>query len=282
MMKFNRIGTLLLGTLLVGAAVSALFTTAEAQPRVGVTQATEGGPLGKPPGGTERVLRVGTDIQANEAIVTASNDRAHLIFLDGTTLTVGPNAQLSIDKYVYDPNSQKGELAINASKGVFRLIGGRISKTSAITVTTPSATMGIRGGIMIVGVEANTTSSIFVYGDSMTVTANGQTQTVNTPGLQVTTNAGSPPGAPTVVVQGSLSAALANLSGNSSAAQALQASIDAIVASNLNNATVVANVTAVIQAFINTNAPASLTTSTTALQINQVIQNSAQNCGSCN
>jgi hypothetical protein len=149
MAKFNFVSLLLLGVVLGGAAMLAPFAAANAQPRIGVTQATDGEPRGRPPGGVDRVLRVGTDVQANEIILTSDNDRAHLIFLDGTTLTVGPNAQLTIDKFVYDPDSKKGELAINASKGVFRLIGGRISKTAAITVTTPSSTMGIRGGIMI-------------------------------------------------------------------------------------------------------------------------------------
>ena len=49
--------------------------------------------------------------------------------------------------------------------------------------TTPSATMGIRGGIMVFGVQASATTSIFVYGNSMTVTANGVTQTVTVPGF---------------------------------------------------------------------------------------------------
>ena len=43
----------------------------------------------------------------------------------------GPNAQLTIDKFVYDPATKTGDLAINASKGVFRLVGGKISKTNA-------------------------------------------------------------------------------------------------------------------------------------------------------
>ena len=170
MSKSNVVVQLLLRALLVGAAVLGLFSAAHAQGRIGVTQATQNNPMGKPPGGLDRVLRVGTDVQANEIISTAADDRAHLVFLDGTTLTVGPSSQLTIDKFVYDPTTEKGELAVNATKGVFRVIGGRISKTSAITVTTPSATMGIRGGIMVFGVQASATTSIFVYGNSMTVT----------------------------------------------------------------------------------------------------------------
>ena len=131
---------------------------------IGVTSATDGDPLGKPPTENERVLRIGIDVQANEVVTTKTNDRAHLVFLDGTSITVGPNAQLSLDKFVYDPDTKKGELAINATKGVFRLVGGKISKTNAITVTTPSSTIGIRGGITMFSVSDTQTVSTFVFG----------------------------------------------------------------------------------------------------------------------
>src|SRR3984893_10829187 len=214
MSKSNVVILLLLRAVLVGAVGLALFSTAHAQGRIGVTQATQNNPMGQPPGGVDRVLRVGTDVQANEIISTTANDRAHLVFLDGTTLTIGPDSQMTIDKFVYDPTTQKGELAVNATKGVFRLIGGRISKTSTIAVTTPAATMGIRGGITVFGGQASATTSILVFGNSLTVTANGVTQTITVPGLSVTTPTGGTPGAPTIAVQGSLAAAVATLAGN--------------------------------------------------------------------
>jgi hypothetical protein len=281
MAKFHLIGLLLLRAVLVGTTGLALFTATEAAARVGVTASTEGDPMGKPPDGAARVLHVGTDIQANEVISTAANDRAHVIFLDGSTLTVGPNAQFTIDKFVYDADTKKGELAINATKGVFRIIGGRISKTSAITVTTPSATMGIRGGIMVFGIEGNTTTSIFVYGDSMTVTAQGQTTTVTTPGLQVATIAGSPPGPATVVVQGSLAAALAALTGNTKAAAAILDAINTIIADNLGNTAILASLTNLIQSIINQNAPQTLGQTTTTITF-QIVENPNQNQGSPN
>jgi hypothetical protein len=280
MSKSNVAFLLLLRALLVGAAGLTLFTTAHAQSRIGVTQATENKPIGKPPGGVDRVLRVGTDVQANEIISTAANDRAHLVFLDGTTLTIGPSSQLTVDKFVYDPTTQKGELAVNATKGVFRVIGGRISKTSAITVTTPSATMGIRGGIMVFGVQASATTSIFVYGNSMTVTANGVTQTVTVPGLSVSTPTGGTPGAPTIVVQGDLAAALANLAGNNTAAAATVDAINTLVANNLGNPLTLA---ALIQAIVVANTPTSITTTTTTTTLTvTVVENPNQTQSSPN
>ena len=282
MLQSKAVAPLLLRALLVSAAVLGLFSTAQAQGRIGVTQSIQNNPVGKPPGGVDRVLRVGTDVQANEIISTAGDDRAHLVFLDGTTLTIGPSSSMTIDKFVYDPTTQKGELAVNATKGIFRVIGGRISKTAEITVSTPSSTIGIRGGIMIVGVEATQTTSIFVYGNSMTVTANGATQTVTQPGLQVTTIAGSPPGAPTIVVQGSLSAALGNLAGNNAAAAALLSAINTLVANNFDNAAVLATLTSLIQGIINQNAPSTIGTTNTSLSILVIPENPNQTQASPN
>jgi hypothetical protein len=275
MSKSNVAVLLLLRALLVGAAVLGLFSTAQAQGRIGVTQSIQNNPVGKPPGGLDRVLRVGTDVQANEIISTAADDRAHLVFLDGTTLTIGPSSSMTIDKFVYDPTTQKGELAVNATKGVFRIIGGRISKTSTIAVTTPAATMGIRGGIAVFGVQASTTTSILVFGNSLTVTANGVTQTITVPGLSVTTPTGGTPGAPTIAVQGSLAAALGALVGNATASAATVDAIQTLVASNLGNAV---TLQALIQAIIvaNTVTPITTTTTTNTLAVLVIPENPNQ------
>ncbi|HEX9556703.1 MAG TPA: FecR domain-containing protein, partial [Reyranella sp.] len=207
-------GRLLAATLLGVAALATISTNVVA--RVGVTSGADGDPLGKPPNENERILRIGIDVQANELITTNANDRAHLVFLDGSSLTVGPNARLTIDKFVYDPNTQRGELAINASKGVLRLVGGKISKNTPITITTPATTIGIRGGITIVSVTQVQTIANFVFGTSMTVTAGGQTQTATRAGSAIVTNVGAIPGVPTLVKPGSLTAALSQLEGASS------------------------------------------------------------------
>lgn len=198
---------------LLGTTALVLLSAAPVAARVGVTSATDGDPLGKPPQENERVLRIGLDVQANEIITTQANDRAHLVFLDGTSLTVGPNAQLTIDRFVYDPATKTGDLAVTAGKGVFRLVGGRISKKNPITINTPSSTIGIRGGITILNVTTTQTTSTFVFGNAMTVTSQTQTVTTTRPGSQVTTNLGTPPGAPTLVSQGALSNQISQLEG---------------------------------------------------------------------
>ena len=216
LVRASLVRAALLGATIL-ALVNAPFTVGDAAAKVGVTSATDGDPLGKPPQEAERVLRIGIDVQANELVTTNANDRAHLVFLDGSSLTVGPNAQLTIDKFVFDPSTKTGELAINASKGVLRLVGGKISKGSPITITTPSSTIGIRGGITIMDVNASRTDSTFVFGKDMTVKGAGQTQVATRPGSMIVTNFGRPPGMPTMLAQGALNAQLGALEGRRAA-----------------------------------------------------------------
>ena len=114
---------------------------------------------------------------------------------------------------MFDPTTKTGELAINASKGVLRLVGGKISKNGPIVITTPANTVGIRGGITILDVKANQTDSVFVFGKDMTVRAAGKTQIATRPGSMIVTNLGGPPGLPTILAQGALNAQLAALEG---------------------------------------------------------------------
>lgn len=291
MAKFAINRLFFLGAVLVGMALATVqLAPAAAQTRVGVAAGTSGDPLARPPGQTERILRVGTDVQANEVIRTRENDRAQLLFLDGSALTIGPSAEVMIDKFVYDPATQKGELAINATKGVFRLIGGKISKNNAITVVTPSATMGIRGGIMVFGVGAGgaVTTSIFIFGNQMTVTAAGQTQTVTIPNSQVVTNQGGAPGAPTPIPPGSLGGVMGQLVAASQGANAaVVQAITTAIAANLNNTAVLASLVTLAQSVL---AAQNITTANVAgntvafIPLNPIVgaENNTQNFGSPN
>src|SRR5688572_16458675 len=57
--------------------LAAPLAIGEAAAKVGVTSATDGDPLGKPPQEAERVLRIGVDVQANECITINEPDEAY-------------------------------------------------------------------------------------------------------------------------------------------------------------------------------------------------------------
>ena len=127
---------------------------ASGETEIGVTAASNIAAVGKPPVSPARDLETGVDIFFSEKIKTDVDGRAQLLFLDGTTLTVGAGSEMIIDEYLYDPASGTGEMAVSLSKGVFRLVGGKISKKKAIQFNTPAATIAVRGGIAMFHVVA--------------------------------------------------------------------------------------------------------------------------------
>ncbi len=155
-------------------AVSIVFAPAAwAEPtEVGTTAATNTDTTGTPPRMASRNLVIGTNVFFEERIETSKTGQAQLLFLDESALTIAANSDVVLDKFIYDPTTSKGELALSVGAGVFRFVGGRISKTSMVRIKTPTATIGIRGGIIIIEVDPRTraTRAIFVFGKVMTVT----------------------------------------------------------------------------------------------------------------
>jgi hypothetical protein len=138
---------------------------------IGVTAATNPVAIGAPPGQAVRELRIGLNIIRNERIRTTEAGSTQIIFLDRTSLTIGPNSDITIDQYVYNPDAGSGNLAVRMGRGVLRLIGGEISHSDQIRITTPTATLGIRGGMALVDSTQNRTSVVHLYGTTIVTTA---------------------------------------------------------------------------------------------------------------
>jgi len=147
----------------VAAALAFVYGKAAAQV-VGNVGAVTPASLGRPPGEKARNLVLGARIIANELIHTSDAGTTNITFLDRTTLSVGRNSTLIIDKYVYDPESGRGVMTATMAQGVMRFIGGQISHTSGVRVLTPVATIGVRGGMMTVQVGPGGVTVMSHYG----------------------------------------------------------------------------------------------------------------------
>ena len=194
--------------------LSATMAAAE-DARVGVTAAVNPDTVGQPPAAAPRALLIGADVMFKERIATTDTGQAQLLFLDQSSLAVAPSSEVVIDEFVYDPRQNAGKQAATVSKGLMRYVGGTISKRSEVTFTTPSATIGIRGGVAVIQVAPNGgTTAAFVYGQHMGVTANGVTETVIRPGFTVTVGQpGQPPSPPTPTPKTFIQSALVALEG---------------------------------------------------------------------
>lgn len=196
MTKTSSIGRLVLS---VATTLGALAGAAYAQGTAGVAAAVNPQATGTPPAQAARILEVGADVVRNERIATGPDGQLQLLFRDGSTLTMGPSSDLVVDSFVYDSQAKTARLAMTATAGVFRFVGGRASKDEPVVITTPNATIGIRGGINYTTVEAGTgvTSTSQAYGRDTTATAratghqqviarNGFTMTIGSTGDIVT------------------------------------------------------------------------------------------------
>ena len=197
--------------LLAGAALVALLQPNLAgAATVGTAGAANTRSTGTPPGGNLRVIEIGSQVVTNEKIETSASGSVQLLFIDKTTLSIGPNSSIVIDKFVFNPATAQGEVAVTLGKGVLRVVGGQATHTGGGTVTTPVATIGIRGGILTAkhtpGVCSGEdiagqphpcgTQAILGYG-VMSMTSGGVTQTVTRPGFFVqSSSASTPPSQP--------------------------------------------------------------------------------------
>jgi len=151
-------------------ATTAATSVALAETQVGVTaavnpQATAGN-LGK-----VRRLVLGDRVIFREKIDTSGEGLVQVLFVDGSTITVGPNASLLIDEYVYDPGSGTGKLTATVGKGALRFIGGKISKNrEAVKINTVIGTVGIRGGMADLIMTTRKFLFLLLYGKEMTFT----------------------------------------------------------------------------------------------------------------
>ena len=91
----------------------------------------------------ERVS-LGNDIQTGRASVL------QVMLLDRTTFTVGGNARIKVDRFVYDPNRKASAVGLSVAKGAFRFMSGKPlhANPGQSSIRTPVASIGIRGTIV--------------------------------------------------------------------------------------------------------------------------------------
>jgi hypothetical protein len=89
--------------------------------------------------------KVGDLVYQGDVVRTGADGRVSINFTDGTSFNLTNNANMTLNEFVYDPNSKSNSTLFNLSKGTFTFVAGKIAKTGDMKIDTPVATMGIRG-----------------------------------------------------------------------------------------------------------------------------------------
>lgn len=139
-----------LSAALIAAAILLLppaIVPASAQAsKVGVASAVKNDVQGIQ-GGAGRALSPGSSVFERETVRTGAESIAQLLFLDQTSLSVGPRSEVVLDQFVYDPSRGTGDVLLSATRGAFRFISGSQNPLN-YKINTPAATIGVRGTII--------------------------------------------------------------------------------------------------------------------------------------
>ena len=177
--------TTLRAPLLIVASVL-MLSDAWAAENIGVTAAVTNKVTGTLEGDA-RTLDIGSGIFQDETIDTWKESTTQLMFLDETTITMGPESSMLLDKFVFDPDSNTGEFVLSTTKGAFRFITGSVDPSS-YTIETPIATMGVRGTIIEWRVNKNNVLLKLVHGAADICNTGGSCLSLDRPGTYVVTD----------------------------------------------------------------------------------------------
>ena len=113
----------------------------------------------------------GEDVEAEKELdifsyntVKTGKGKVAIGFIDDTRVDVTEHSKLIIDEFVYDPNTKTGSLSLKAALGTIRYASGQIAKTSPtnVQITTPTATIGVRGTDFTMTVDEIGSSTIIL------------------------------------------------------------------------------------------------------------------------
>lgn len=106
-------------------------------------------------GGKAVKAEIGTPVQVGSVLRTAAKSSLGVTFKDETVMSFGPGTELTVDEYLYAPSQGKLKMASKLAKGSMNYVSGVIAKLQpeAVSVATPTGTIGVRGTQFAVIVE---------------------------------------------------------------------------------------------------------------------------------
>ncbi len=99
-------------------------------------------------------LKLNDAVYRNDALETGANGSLSVTFDDESTFSLSANARIVIDQYVYQEGASGNKAAVNVARGTVAFVASLVAKSGDMTITTPTASLGIRGTTGVVDVPA--------------------------------------------------------------------------------------------------------------------------------
>ena len=164
----------------LGVAVTGATTAARAETKVGEAVIVKNEVLRVATSATSRIS-VGDGLLRDETVRTGADSATRLVMIDSTNLSLGPNASLKLDRTVFNDEHSYRDIAIRLTTGAFRFVTGH-SEKAAYKITTPLATIGVRGTILDILAQRGKTTVVLQEGASSVCTLSFQCVELTQPG----------------------------------------------------------------------------------------------------
>lgn len=104
--------------------------------------------------GAQIPAQVGQVLFEADGLRTAGDGKVGVTLNDDTRLSLGPNSELKLERFMYTPADSTFGLALKFVKGAATYVSGRIAKLApnSIRLETPAAIIGVRGTTLAISV----------------------------------------------------------------------------------------------------------------------------------
>jgi len=104
--------------------------------------------------GAQTPAQVGQIVFEADGIRTGTDGKIGITLTDDTRLSLGPNSELKLERFLYTPAESGFGLVLKFVKGAATYVSGRIAKLApdSIRLETPAAIIGVRGTTLAISV----------------------------------------------------------------------------------------------------------------------------------
>ena len=105
--------------------------------------------------GVEQAAVAGQPVFEADGLRTGTDGRLAITLKDETRLSLGPNSDVRLEKFVYAPGESQLGFTLRIARGLLAYVSGRIAKLSpdSVRLETPTAIIGVRGTRLAIQVE---------------------------------------------------------------------------------------------------------------------------------
>ena len=99
--------------------------------------------------------KAGDLLEKADTLMTGTDGRVGITFIDNSRFSLGPNSQIALEKFTFNPTTQEGEFLTRIERGTLAVISGHIAHSAqdAMKVQTRTTILGVRGTHFLVQVQ---------------------------------------------------------------------------------------------------------------------------------